>query len=106
VNSTKLAQKLYRASRIENGYPRDAWALARRLAGYLRSPDVKSNEELAFSRDAEGRIGVTRFRCNIRGKTQDFVMISFEPAGLADSIWNRLIKLAATRSVLTGSVWK
>ncbi|HUE14341.1 MAG TPA: hypothetical protein VMR25_09270 [Planctomycetaceae bacterium] len=88
LNATALAQKLPSASRTENGYPREAWALAHRLAGYLLSLQVGSHEELAFSQQDGGRVGVARFRCNTRGKLKDFVVISIEPVDIPDSIWS------------------
>jgi hypothetical protein len=106
LNSIKLAQTLYRASRIENGHPRDAWGSARRLAGYLCSHQADANEEWAFSRDADGRIGISQFRANGRGKTKDFTMISIEAGGISGSIWKRLSELAQRESVVMGSRWK
>ena len=106
LSTTALAQRLYRSSRTENGYPREAWALARRLAGYLRRPRVSPHEELAFSLEEGDRVGVSRFRCNTRGKLKDFVMLSIERVAIPDSIWDRLTQLAQAEFVEMGEVWR
>src|SRR4051812_43958568 len=76
----RLAQRLYRAGHSEAGYPRDAWALARRLAGYLRRPRVGPLEELAFCRLGNERLVVSWFRANRRGNLKNFVSLSFKPS--------------------------
>jgi hypothetical protein len=106
MNTSSLAQKLYRSSQTENGQPREAWALARRLAGYLSRSRVKSGEELAFSRPEVGRVGVARFRRGPRGKFLDFVMISIGPAGISAATWKQLTQLAENRVVEVGQSWK
>jgi hypothetical protein len=106
VDTTALAQRLHRAAQTENGTPRDAWTLARRLAGYLHRPRVGSREELAFCRLEGGRIGVSRFRGNRRGQLKDFIMLSFEPGGIPARVWKQLSQLAAAEFVATGKVWQ
>jgi hypothetical protein len=106
VNSSQWAQALYRAARVENGDSRGAWALARRIAGYLRTGKIAADEELAFDRDPEDRITVTRFRSDRSGKTKNFVMVSLESAAVPASTWNRLTELSNKRVVVTGSMWK
>jgi hypothetical protein len=102
MNTLSLAQKLYRSSQTENGQPREAWALARRLAGYLSRPGVKSDEELAFSQPEVGRVGVARFRSGPRGKSLDFVMISIGSVGVPAATWKQLTQLAQNRVVEAG----
>jgi len=104
TNTNSLARKLYRGSRTEAGAPREAWALARRLAGYLRHERVGPCEELAFNRLGDGRVGVARFVCNPRGKLRAFVMISIRPAGIPRSIWKHLVRLAQEEVVKMGRV--
>jgi len=106
VNTNSLAQRLYRGSQIEAGVPREAWALARRLAGYLRHPRVGPREELAFSRVEDGRVGVSQFVCSPRGRFRAFVMISIGPVGLPHPIWKRLVQLAQTEVVEMGPVMR
>jgi hypothetical protein len=104
MTSTQVAQKLHRASRIENGAPRDAWALAQRLAAYLESCTVVFNEELAFSLGGDGRVGVARFRLSPRGKTKDFAMISLDASRLSRTLSTRLTDFAQRNLVVTGSM--
>jgi hypothetical protein len=106
VKTNSLAQQLHRASRTEAGMPREAWALARRLAGYLRHPRVGPCEELAFNRLEDGRVGVARFVCSPRGRFRAFAMISVGPAGLPHVVWNHLVQLAQTETVEMGLVMK
>jgi hypothetical protein len=106
VNSSQWVQAFYRAARVENGDSRGAWALARRIAGYLRTGKIAADEELAFDRDPEDRITVTRFRSDRSGKTKNFVMVSLESAAVPASTWNRLTELSNKRVVVTGSMWK
>jgi hypothetical protein len=106
VDTTSLAQSLYRASRTENGNSRDAWALARRLAGYIRRPRVGPLEELAFCRLEGGRIGVSRFRNTPRGKLKDFIMLSIEADGIPAPVRGRLLELAGAEFVVAGKSWQ
>ncbi len=106
VKTNSLAQRLYRSSRTEAGVPREAWALARRLAGYRRHPQVGPCEELAFNRLEDGRVGVAQFVCSPRGKFRAFVMISVGPAGLPRLIWKHLVQLAQTEVVEMGPVMR
>ena len=95
-NTIALAQKLYRASRTENGHPREAWALARRLAGYLGRAEVGLGEELAFSEVEGNRVGVSWFR---NRPDCHFVMIAIEAANVPQRIWTRVRQLAQTNFV-------
>jgi len=53
-----------------------------------------------------GRVGVSRFRCNTRGKLKGFVMLSIEPVAIPESTWNRLTQLAQAGFVEMGQVWR
>jgi len=106
VKTNSLAQKLHRSSRTEAGAPREAWALARRLAGYLRHRRVRPCEELAFNSLEDGRVGVARFVCSPRGRFRVFVMISIGPVRLPRLIWKHLVQLAQTEVVEMGSVMR
>jgi len=104
MTSTDLAQRFHRHSRRENGDARDAWALARRLAGYLRQPGVRPNEEIAFSLVDGDRVGVSRFRRGV-GASKYFAMISIERGDIPLGTWRRLLKLGTERFVHAGTGW-
>jgi len=104
MKTTALAQRFYRHSRRENGDARDAWALARRLAGYIQRPEVEENEEIAFSLVDGDRVGVSRFRRGV-GSSKYFAMISIERGDIPARVWRRLLRLGSERCVHAGTGW-
>ena len=97
-----IAQSLYRMAKLENGSGRDAWALARRLCCFLNDSRVRLREELAFSSLTIDRIGVAWFRCDERGKLDNYIMNSLPKYGLPVAIRRELLRRSAAEIVETG----
>ena len=100
-----LAKLLHQFSRREAGDRKEAWALAQRVAGYLRWPKVWPDEELAFNMVAQNRVGVARFRCTRSGNLKNHAMISIEKGALPANVWRDLVALGKGKIVDAGSTW-
>jgi hypothetical protein len=98
-----MACRLHQVAELENGDRRDAWALSRRLSGFLRNPRVRPDEEFAFSFVGTRRIAVSWFRCDSEGSLRQFVMLSFPKQKLPVLVRRSLQRWSKSGYSVTGN---